>query len=261
MTPEKEAAVKSKASKGPYIHDWMVKNVMTSLPWAADEAFIRKVLAENKGNIDAAVTSLSEEPSSNATSPPSPGGSSQSGSDSIERDADSDDESIYPAPKKRQDRRKSRATKLQHALETQEANIPLLTLEKPEIDTSKDTLIPHSPPITILPQSSSLPPRTVLPPISTLPKGYDGPISPPMSPPMSPLSLGYDNIRQSKAYSSDEDAASQAADDNASDSASSTNSVSLLSTAPPKHTRLILHNTLNHTISKSPEPEKKPKRK
>lgn len=93
-----------KLANAPYVLPWMVNVVMQSLPYLADRQAIQKMIEECKGNIDAAVSKLldAEEQSS---------ASSRQGSLSVERDADSDDEEPIRGPKKRQDRRMSRATR------------------------------------------------------------------------------------------------------------------------------------------------------
>jgi OTU domain-containing protein 3 len=106
ITPEAEAAAKAKAKSdhGPYIADWMVNSVTTSLPFLANNETIRKALYDNNGSIDAAVSQLLDEPSSTPCSFRSVT-SSQSGSSSIERDADSDDEDEIWGANKRQNRK------------------------------------------------------------------------------------------------------------------------------------------------------------
>ncbi len=253
LTPENLAEVDAQTVSIPA---WKINAVERSLPWAIDEVSIRKALCENRGNVNAAVTSLLEDPSGSATSlpsPASPGSYSQSGASSIERDPDSDDEEIYHAPKKRQDRRKSRAIRQEEAHAKQDSDIPVLSLENPGNNAAKETPSSTSP-ITILPQPTPLPARTTLPPLSKILEST--PITPPLSP-HSENHLGLEHIREPKADSPDSDASSLPADGNNSDSGSSSHMVSLLSTAPPKHPKLII----NHIIRKSPEPEKKPRRK
>ena len=79
-----------------FAKDWMVEEVVRSLPYLADSSTIRKALQQCKGNINNAVSMLLP-------------GSSQSsgGSSSIEREANSDDE-MEQKPKKKQNRRASR---------------------------------------------------------------------------------------------------------------------------------------------------------
>lgn len=98
------AGAKTKSDPAPYIADWMIKNVTSSLPFLANDAAIRKALTDNGGNIDRAVNQLLDEPSS---TPSTPDGylSSQSGNSSIERDVDSDDEDEIWGPNKRQSRK------------------------------------------------------------------------------------------------------------------------------------------------------------
>jgi hypothetical protein len=80
----------------------MVNVVISSLPYLADREKIKKTLEECKGSIDTAVSILLDAEERASVS-------SQPGSSSTERDPDSDDE--YIGPKKKQDRRMSRATK------------------------------------------------------------------------------------------------------------------------------------------------------
>ncbi|KAE9371261.1 cysteine proteinase, partial [Stipitochalara longipes BDJ] len=109
VTPQDEAvAAKAAAGQGPYIAEWMVNAVTTSLPFlAANDTTIRKALYDNNGNIDAAVSALMDEPSSTPSTPGSfrSVASSQSGASSIERDAESDDEDEIWGPNKRQNRK------------------------------------------------------------------------------------------------------------------------------------------------------------
>jgi hypothetical protein len=136
----------------------MIKNVMTSVPHLCmDEVAIRKKLEESGGNVDKTVSKLLDADylSSN---PPSPGSYSQSGSSSIERDPDSDDDEIY-GPNKRQNRRMSQATKssrksseLGASVETDLHAIPTIELTEPDSQCS-----------------SKLPPPSQLPPLSQLP--------------------------------------------------------------------------------------------
>jgi OTU domain-containing protein 3 len=134
ITPEAEAAAKAISDQGPYIADWMVNSVTTSLPFLANDATIRKALYDNNANIDAAVSQLLDEPSSTPSTPGSFGSvtSSQSGASSIERDADSDDEDEVWGPNKRQNRKikamkkssKSKAGTPELIAKGKEANLP-----------------------------------------------------------------------------------------------------------------------------------------
>lgn len=128
ITPEAEAAAKAKSDHGPYIADWMVNSVTTSLPFLANNETIRKALYDNNGSIDAAVSQLLDEPSS---TPSTPGSfrsvtSSQSGSSSIERDADSDDEDEIWGPNKRQNRK----IKAMKQISKSKAGTPELMIKK-----------------------------------------------------------------------------------------------------------------------------------
>ncbi|KAL9594211.1 MAG: hypothetical protein Q9219_007154 [cf. Caloplaca sp. 3 TL-2023] len=101
-----EAAAEAKAqlAKAPYIAPWMVDLVIRSQSYIDDRIVIQKKLEDANGNVNAVVDSLIEShcPSS------SPGASD--GSSSIERERNSDDED-YTGPKKKQDRRLSRASR------------------------------------------------------------------------------------------------------------------------------------------------------
>jgi OTU domain-containing protein 3 len=81
----------------------MVNSVITSLPFLANDETIRKALHDNNGSIDAAVSQLLDEPTSTPSSPGSY--SSQSGSSSVERDTNSDEEEEIWGPNKRQNRK------------------------------------------------------------------------------------------------------------------------------------------------------------
>ena len=130
---------------------------MTSVPHLGmDEIAIRKKLEESGGNVDKTVSKLLDTDylSSN---PPSPGSYSQSGSSSIERDPDSDDDEIY-GPNKRQNHRMSRATKSSHKnsevitiVETDLHPIPSIELTEPDSQFSSK-----------LPNPSQLPPLSPL---------------------------------------------------------------------------------------------------
>ena len=76
---------------------------MKSLPYLADHITIRNTLEECKGNVNNAVSKLLDAEERGSTS-------STQGSSSVERDHDSDVDEEYCGPKKKQDRRLSRAT-------------------------------------------------------------------------------------------------------------------------------------------------------
>ena len=90
--------------KAPYVQEWMIEMVMNSLPYVADRSVIKKKLEDAKGNADAVLTNLLDE------TQVSDSASSRHGSSSIEREPDSDDDDII-GPKKKQDRRLSRASR------------------------------------------------------------------------------------------------------------------------------------------------------
>ena len=91
-------------AKTPYIADWMIEVVMRSLPYMSDRLTIRRALEEHRGDVDNAVSYLldAEERSSS---------SSATGSSSVERDQDSEDEAQWNGPNKKQDRRLSKASR------------------------------------------------------------------------------------------------------------------------------------------------------
>lgn len=100
--PSEVTDADTKLANTPYVQPWMIRVVMQSLPWIGDEQLINKIIEESKGNIDAAVSKLLDAEERSSTS-------SGHGSSSVEREEDSDDEDIFSGPKKRQDRRLSRA--------------------------------------------------------------------------------------------------------------------------------------------------------
>ena len=93
---EAEAALANSSCVLP----WMVNTVMQSLPFCADRAVVHKRLEQFKGNVDATVSDFLDNEYGSSSS-------SRRGSSSVERDADSDDESLS-GPNKKQDRRMSR---------------------------------------------------------------------------------------------------------------------------------------------------------
>jgi OTU domain-containing protein 3 len=103
----------------------MINVVHQSLPYLADREMIKKTLEESKGNIDTAVSILLDAEERASVS-------SQQGSSCTERDPDSDDEELV-GPKKKQDRRMSRATK---------------ALRKDKAQQKKEEVIPQVPSAT-----------------------------------------------------------------------------------------------------------------
>jgi OTU domain-containing protein 3 len=150
--------MKTATPKMAPIQDWMIKNIMTATPHLfLDEATIRKKLEENGGQLDTTLSKLLDS-GYLSSNPPSPGSYSQSGSSSIERDVDSDDDGIY-APNKRQNRRMSRASKTSRKSNCLATNIDFDLQAIPTIElTEPDSQI-----------SSKLPPPSRLPPLSQLP--------------------------------------------------------------------------------------------
>lgn len=115
----------AKLANAPYVQPWMVRVVMQSLPWIGDEQLIQKIIEECKGDIDAAVSKLLDAEERSSTS-------SGHGSSSVEREEDSEDEDIFTGPKKRQDRRLSRA-KRQIAQDKEERSTQDLSY-RPKVD-------------------------------------------------------------------------------------------------------------------------------
>ena len=102
---EAAAEAKSQLANAPFIAPWMIDVVIQSQTYLEDRAIIQKKLEDAKGDVNAVVDRLIE--SQQGWS--SPGASD--GSSSIEREHDSHDED-YTGPKKKQDRRLSRASRV-----------------------------------------------------------------------------------------------------------------------------------------------------
>ncbi|KAI4106781.1 MAG: hypothetical protein L6R37_001983 [Teloschistes peruensis] len=94
---------KEQLVKGPYIEDWMIDLVIKSQSILEDRMVIQKKLQDAGGNVDTVVSNLLDAQHASSES------SSRDGSSSIEREQDSDDED-FTGPKKKQDRRLSRAS-------------------------------------------------------------------------------------------------------------------------------------------------------
>ncbi|KAL9046295.1 MAG: hypothetical protein Q9214_000834 [Letrouitia sp. 1 TL-2023] len=93
-----------KLAKTPYVQDWMIDVVTASLPYIANRLEIQKKLEAAKGDLNSVLSSLLEDAQGSDSA------SSRRGSSSIEREPDSDDEE-FAGPKKKQDRRLSRASR------------------------------------------------------------------------------------------------------------------------------------------------------
>ncbi|KAI4184005.1 MAG: hypothetical protein L6R41_005023 [Letrouitia leprolyta] len=100
---EEAAEAKEQLAKATHIAPWMIDVVIKSQSYLADRAVIQKKLENAKGDVNSVVDNLLE--CQQAWS--SPGASD--GSSSIDRERDTDDED-YTGPKKKQDRRLSRAS-------------------------------------------------------------------------------------------------------------------------------------------------------
>lgn len=101
ISPEAQEKAQAAFAKGPLILPWMINVIIESLPYYADRAMVQKTLEDCKGSVDLAISKLLDSPCQSSAS-------SRRGSSSVERDHDSDEEN-YTGPKKKQDRRLSRA--------------------------------------------------------------------------------------------------------------------------------------------------------
>jgi len=101
LSAEAQREAEAALAKASYVLPWMVTVVMESLPFYADRAVILKTLEDCKGSVDLAVSKFLDSDFQSSSS-------SRRGSSSVEREPDSDDDS-FSGPKKKQDRRLSRA--------------------------------------------------------------------------------------------------------------------------------------------------------
>jgi len=102
LSPLEEEAQKARLINAGVVQPWQIELVEKSLPFLTDRPTIKRAIAECKGNINNAVSKLID-----ADERRSP--SSTQESSSIERDPDSDDESIYGPNKRRNQRLINRA--------------------------------------------------------------------------------------------------------------------------------------------------------
>lgn len=111
----------------------MVDVVSQSLPFLADKVMIRRTLEECKGNIDNAVSRLLDAEER---------GSVSSGieSSSVEREPDSDEEALN-GPKKKQDRRLSRATRTFVKVRDEQRKRDMVSKFANHGDSSQDSLV------------------------------------------------------------------------------------------------------------------------
>ncbi|KAK4544918.1 hypothetical protein LTR36_003823 [Oleoguttula mirabilis] len=105
LSPQEEARQKEKLEQTPHVQPWQVDMVLKSLPYLADKPTIKRALEAAKGDTNLAVSNLLDAEEYGSAS-------SQPESSSVERDHDSDDETLE-GPNKRQDRRMSKASKAQ----------------------------------------------------------------------------------------------------------------------------------------------------
>lgn len=242
--------MKAATPKTAPIQDWMIMNIMTATPHLAlDEAAIRKKLEENGGNLDVTLSKLLDS-GYLSSNPPSPGSYSQSGSSSIERDADSDDDETY-GPNKRQNRRMSRASKasrksndLPTSIDPDLHAIPTIELTEPDSQTS-----------------SKLPPPSRLPALTPLPVKSE---PPEISGGVDEFMCGEIPARKTKKVQNDDDWApsDDGNEDEDNDAASSYSassrsaSVSFGSTPPPRIT-IKLNARTNNSMQKQHGPQRK----
>ncbi|KAH8808962.1 hypothetical protein F5884DRAFT_733691 [Xylogone sp. PMI_703] len=92
----------------PTLAPWMIKTVESSLPYYIDPDIIRNTLIACQCDVDETVSRIIE---LNRSSPTSLGSGSRSGSSSVERELDSQDEDQIYGPNKRQNRKESLARK------------------------------------------------------------------------------------------------------------------------------------------------------
>ena len=101
MSAEAQKEAEAALAKESYVLPWMIDDVTASLQFDTDRAGVHRMLEDCKGDVDLAVSKLLDGGVQSSSS-------SRRGSSSVEREPDSDDDS-YSGPKKKQDRRLSRA--------------------------------------------------------------------------------------------------------------------------------------------------------
>ncbi|KAF4555570.1 OTU-like cysteine protease-like protein 2 [Elsinoe fawcettii] len=103
LSPDEEEKQKKILSEEFPVQAWQINALLNSLPFLIDKQLARRTLQGTKGDLNAAYAKLADSED---------GGSASSAqeSSSIEREADSDDESLH-APNKKQDRRMSRSSR------------------------------------------------------------------------------------------------------------------------------------------------------
>ena len=102
ISPQDQADAQATMAKSSCVLPWMINNVIESLPYYADRATIQKALEEFKGDVNLVVSKFLDGEITSSSS-------SRRGSSSVERDQDPVDEEEFTGPKKKQDRRLSRA--------------------------------------------------------------------------------------------------------------------------------------------------------
>ena len=101
LTPEEEERQKQRLKETPLVQPWMINALQNPLPYLVDKQYAKKILEQCNGNLDQAVSKLLDSED---------GASSAQESSSIEREPDSDDDSIQ-GPYKKRDRRTSKASR------------------------------------------------------------------------------------------------------------------------------------------------------
>ncbi|KAI9838174.1 MAG: hypothetical protein M1838_004663 [Thelocarpon superellum] len=104
LDAEDGETVNEAVAKTPIVSDWMIELVMQSLPYRSERLIIRRALEEHHGNVDAVISKLLDPEEGSSYS-------SATGSSSVEREPDSDDEDEIRGPSKKQDRRMSKASR------------------------------------------------------------------------------------------------------------------------------------------------------
>lgn len=151
LSSEELSKVQAEGLKKQAVQEWMVRSVMTSLPYVTDEDLVRRTLDECHGHVDNAVSKLLDAEYFNGSLPSSPGSSG------VGRDLDSDDNEIWE-PNKTQNRRIKSLKRTKGNEATKDLSIPTFEFTQPDTNVTPLGFNPTS-----LPALTSLPPPTELP--------------------------------------------------------------------------------------------------
>lgn len=133
LSAEAQREAEVALAKASYVLPWMVTVVMDSLPFYADRAVVLKTLEECNGSVDLAVSKFLDSESQSSSS-------SRRGSSSVEREPDSDDDS-FSGPKKKQDRRLSRAKRTAAVDKVQQSSKDLpVRIKSPHLAPTNEVL-------------------------------------------------------------------------------------------------------------------------